>query len=370
MTGPSRFLSARSSLGAYVLGRSIFATAILLSVFACDLLRARDLERHEFSLARMGTVFRIVLYHSDQALASKAAMAAFTRVERLEQILSDFREDSEVRRLCREGAGRPLPVSPELYFLLDKSLEFSRLTGGAFDVTIGPVTRLWRESRRAGEPPDPGELARARELTGYQNVILDRDKQAVHLLLAGMRLDFGAIAKGYAADEALRILGAHGIRRALVDAGGDISLGDPPPGETGWRVAVRTGDAAPATNASLMLRNQAVATSGDAYQFFQKGGVRYSHIIEPAGGAAVKNSPSVTAIAPDGATADALATALSILGVEDGLRLADSIRGASAAIRLANGSDIELFVSSRFPKAKAPPKQSARTSPAQRERGR
>lgn len=370
MTGLSRFLSARSSLGTYVLGRPFFATAILLSAFACCPLCARDLERYTFSLARMGTVFRVVLYHSDQALASKAAMAAFSRVERLEQILSDFREDSEVRRLCREGAGRPLPVSPELYFLLDKSLEFSRLTGGAFDVTVGPVTHLWRESRRAGKLPDPRELARARELTGYQNVILDRDKQTAHLLLAGMRLDFGAIAKGYAADEALRILRAHGIRRALVDAGGDISLGDPPPGETAWRVGVRTGDAAPAANASLVLRNQAVATSGDAYQFFEGGGARYSHIIEPSGGVAVKDSPTVTAIAPDGATADALATALSILSVEEGIRLADSIRGASAAIRRGNGSDIEFFVSSRFPRAKAPAKQSARTSPAQHERGR
>jgi thiamine biosynthesis lipoprotein len=181
-----------------------------------------------------------------------------------------------------------------------------------------------------------------------------------------MRLDFGGIAKGYAADEAVRVLRTHGIHRALVDAGGDLSLGEPPPGEAGWRIEMRTGVAGEARKASLVLRNQAVATSGDAYQFFLKDGVRYSHIIEPASGVGVKNSPGVTAIAPDGATADALATALSILPVEDGLLLADSIRGASAAICLGNGSDIEFRVSSRFPRTEMLPGQSANASHARR----
>ncbi len=310
---------------------------------------AGNMRLFRFSLARMGTVFSIALYHTDQTSASDAAMAAFERVERLEQILSDYRENSEVRRICRDAAGIARPVSPELFHMLENSLRFSRMTRGAFDVTVGPVVQVWREARRAGREPDAAQLARARESVGYEYVLLDPEKQTVHLLLPRMRLDFGAIAKGYAADEALRVLKSRGIRSALVDAGGDISMGAPPPGEPGWSVAIRNGYEDPGGRGTLSLHDVAVATSGDAYQSLQLKGRRYSHILDPATSTALKDSAAVTVIARDGVTADALATALSVLPVDEGISLIESIPGASALVLRRNGSNLERRASTGFP---------------------
>ncbi len=311
--------------------------------------RPGNMQLFRFSLARMGTVFSIALYHADQAAASDAAMAAFERVERLEQILSDYREDSEVRRICRDAAGAARPVSPELYYMLENSLRFSRMTRGAFDVTIGPLAQVWREARRAGKQPDATQLARAREAVGHEYVLLDPEKRTVHLLLPGMRLDFGGIAKGYAADEALSVLRSRGIRSALVDAGGDISMGAPPPGAPGWSVAIRNGYEDQGGRGTLRLHDVAVATSGDAYQSLQLKGRRYSHILDPATSTALKDSAAVTVIARDGMTADALATALSVLPMDEGISLVESVRGASAVILRRDGGRLERRASAGFP---------------------
>jgi FAD:protein FMN transferase len=336
------------AIGAFLLGLAVLAGAAL-DAGASNAARRSPLRRFEFSLARMGTTFNIVLYHTEEAEASKAAMEAFGRVERLEAIFSDFREDSENRRLCRLGAGMPHAVSPELFFVLENSLRFSQLSGGAFDVTIGPLVQVWREARRAGRAPDPGRLAEARKSTGIENVILDSEQRTVHLLLPNMRLDFGGIAKGYAADEALRVLKSHGIRIALVDGGGDISIGSAPPGQAGWRIEVKNGLEAPGERASLVLHDRGVATSGDLFQFLESGGVRYSHIVDPASAVALKNSPGVTVVARDGMTADALATALSVTPADQGMSLVESVDGASAAIVTRGERGAEWQVSRGFP---------------------
>ncbi len=336
------------AIGVILLGLTI-STAAALDSGILGAVRVGKLRRFEFSLARMGTTFRIVLYHTEQEEASKAAMAAFNRVEQLEAIFSDFREDSENRRLCRLGAGMPREVSPELFLLLENSLRFAQISGGAFDVTIGPVVQVWREARHTGKAPDPRLLAEARESTGIRNVILDRDQRTVQLLLPKMRLDFGGIAKGYAADEALHVLESHGIRIALVDGGGDISIGAAPPGQAGWRVEVKNGLEAPGERASLVLHDRGVATSGDSFQFFESGGVRYSHIVDPASAVALRNSPGVTVVARDGMTADALATALSVTTVEQGMSIVESVDGASAAIVTRGEKGAEWHVSRGFP---------------------
>jgi len=336
------------AIGAFLLGLAILAGAALVAG-ASNAARRSTLRRFEFSLARMGTTFNIVLYHTEEGEASRAAMAAFNRVERLEGIFSDFREDSENRRLCRLGAGMPRAVSPELFFVLESSLRFSKISGGAFDVTIGPVVQVWREARHTGKAPDPGRVAEARKSTGIQNVILDGEQRTVHLLLPNMRLDFGGIAKGYAADEALRVLKSRGIRMALVDGGGDISIGSAPPGQAGWRVEVKNGLDAPGERVSLVLHDQGVATSGDSFQFLESGGARYSHIVDPASAVALKNSPGVTVVARDGMTADALATALSVAPVDQGMSIVESVDGASAAIVTRGEKGAEWQVSRGFP---------------------
>ncbi|NWG12094.1 MAG: FAD:protein FMN transferase [Acidobacteria bacterium] len=364
MTRPARRRIFSSCDAAGLLRSPCFIPAVLAALSLCADAgpRAGRPQLFRFSLARMGTVFNIALYHADPSAASDAAMAAFERVEQLEQIFIDYRGNSEVRRICRDTAGIARPVSPELFSVLESSLRFSRMTRGAFDVTIGPLVQVWREARRAGKAPDAAQLARARELVGYEYVLLDPEKRTVHLLLPGMRLDFGAIAKGYAADEALKVLKSRGIQRALVDAGGDISIGAPPPGESGWSVAIRSGYEVSGTEGRLRLRDTAVATSGDALQSAHLDGRRYSHIIDPATGKALRDSAAVTVIARDGLTADALATALSVLPVDEGISLVESVRGASAVILRRNGDELERRTSTGFPGVDPPRRTVGETS--------
>ena len=310
------------------------------------------LRRYEFSLVRMGTLVRVVLYTGEEEKAQKAASAVFDRIEELEDILSDYRDESELNRLTREAVERPQAVSPELFSVLEQSQKFSRLSGGAFDITIGPVVRLWREARRAHRLPDAAKLAKARELVDYRNIEVDPVTRTVMLKRAGMQLDLGGIAKGYAADQAIELLESRGIRTALVALGGDIRVSGTPPGTRGWKVAVENPDPQGRKNlCTLRLTEGAISTSGDTQQFLESGGARYSHIINPASGVGLKNAAGTTVIARDGTTADALATTLSVMPVEQGLRLVESVEGASAFLvrRTANG--FQFFHSRGFPPA-------------------
>lgn len=333
-------------------------TPVLLSLLAALLSKPIRIEakngtprRFEFSLPRMGTLARIELYAAERASATSAAEAAFERLEELEQILSDYREDSELSGLSREGASAPRAVSPELFFVLDKALLFSRLSGGAFDVTVGPVVQLWREARRTGKLPDPASLARARALVGYHNLVLEPANRTVLLKRAGMKLDLGAIAKGYAADQALELLNSRGVSSALVALGGELALGAPPPDKGGWRTAIHTPDPSHrVTPCTLVLHNVALSTSGDSEQYLELNGQRYSHVIDPARGVALQGRESTTVIAPDGTTADALATAISILQVSDGVRLAESLPGVSVFMVRQTEHGWQYFASRGFPK--------------------
>jgi thiamine biosynthesis lipoprotein len=310
------------------LGFSLGLTFLLLP---CSLSAGgARLKRYEYSLPRMGTIFRIELYAADDATASKAAEAAFARAEELEQIMSDYRQDSELMRLAREGARAPYPVSNDLYDVLAKSIRISELSHGAFDVTVGPLVALWREAHTTGRFPDSSDLAKAKTLVDYRNIELDPVRRTVFLKRAGMKLDLGAIGKGYAADQMLALLQSHGLRHAIVTAGGEVAVGAPPPGERGWKVAVDTAD----TNAgnvpcTLVLHDAAISTSGDSKQFVEINGKRYSHVINPLTGVALEGMGSTTVLARDATTTDALGTAISIISVADGIRLAESLPGVA-----------------------------------------
>lgn len=271
----------------------------------------------------MGTRFRIVLYARNARLASVASRIAFDHVAALDATMSDYRDTSELNRVCDLAAARPIVVSDDLFQVLSHAQHFSEVTEGAFDVTAGPLVRLWRRARRTGELPEPDRLSAARGLTGYRMLRLDTASRAVSLDKEGMRIDLGGIAKGYAADRALEDLRRVGIKSALVAAGGDIALGAAPPGREGWRVEVLGLGAKPFC--ALLLKNGAVSTSGDSWQYAEIDGVRYSHIIDPRTGRALTGRRSATVVASDGASADALATAVCVLGFPRGLQVADSI---------------------------------------------
>ena len=327
-------ITCRTTLLCLTLGFS------LLLVSSRSLAANLPLKRFEYSLPRMGTMFHIDLYSASSAQASKAGEAAFARAEELEQIMSDYRADSELMRLVREGSTAPFPVSSDLYSVLAKSLWTSELSRGAFDVSIGPLVDLWRGARKTGRLPDPAEITRAKALVDYHNIELDAARHTVFLKRPGMKLDLGAIGKGYAADQMLAVLQAYGIHHAMVVAGGEVVVGEPPPGNSGWKVRIGTADAdAGGAPCTLLLRAAAVSTSGDEHQFMEVNGHRYSHVINPATGWPLEGESSTTVIARDSTTADALCTAFSLMSVEDGISAAKSLPGVSVLwVRQVGGS--------------------------------
>jgi thiamine biosynthesis lipoprotein len=310
---------------------------------------AAEPTRFEYSQPHMGTQFRIVLYAPDEARAKKVADAAFARIARLDDTMSDYRETSELMVLCRQAGGPPIKISDDLFYVLSKAQELARRTDGAFDVTVGPVVRLWRRARRQRELPDPKRLAEALELVGHEKLRLDDKAQTAQLLKKGMLLDLGGIAKGYAADEAMQVLKQHGIRSALVAAGGDIVVSDPPPGSTGWTIGIAPlGSADQPPTQLLLLRNAAVSTAGDAEQYVEIKGKRYSHILDPKTGVGLIGRRSVTVVAPNGTLSDSLDTAVSVLGPERGLQLIDATEGTAALILQATETGIRTFESKQW----------------------
>ena len=322
---------------------------ILLGLLVLQAASASDnLSRYEYFRILMGTKMRIVLYAVSEEQARTAATAAFLRIQQLDEIMSDYNSGSELMRLCREACQVARPVTPDLFRILEESRRFSDLSQGAFDVTVGPVVALWREARRNKQLPDGKELERARDRVGYKKITLNPENSSVRLEQPGMRLDLGGIGQGYAADQALAILTARGIPRALVDAGGDIAMGPAPPDRPGWGVELPETALAATANGRLTLQDCGITTSGDTEQFVELGGIRYSHIIDPESGWALRDSASVTVIAPDATTADALATALAVLPPDRGLRLADSQPGVAALIVRRSGRGLTKYPSQRM----------------------
>lgn len=301
--------------------------------------------RVELSEPVMGTLARVVVYAPAQDAGEAAARAAIARIAALDARLSDYRDDSEVAALAHAAAGVPVPVSDELFTVLQVSETLARRTGGAFDATQGRLTHLWRRARRLNKLPDATAIAEARAGGGAAHVQLDAARRTVTLDLPGVVIDAGGIAKGYAADEALRVLAARGLPAALVAIGGDIVAGDPPPGRDAWTVAVprltedpppprlrRTSPRAAADPYWIGLARAGVSTSGDAEQWMTIDGVRYSHVLDLRTGRPLVGRRSTTVIAPRGIDADALSTVIGILGDAEGAALLQGDAPAPAAL--------------------------------------
>jgi len=329
----------------------ILAALAATAATAADVPKAPKLQRFAFDRIEMAVPVRIILYAPDQASANHASEGAFDRIRQLNGILSDYDSQSELSRLSKTaGTGRAVPVSEDLWRVLSAAQAVSEQSHGAFDATVGPIVRLWRRARRQRQMPSTERRERARQRVGYRLLTLEPNTHAVRLDREGMKLDLGGIAKGYAVDEAFKVLQKHGIRRALVDAGGDIRLGDPPPDRDGWRVGVAPLEVAAKPSRYLSLSGCAVATSGDAWQYVEIMGRRYSHIVDPRTGLGLTDHSSVTVVAPDGTTADALASAVSVLGPEKGLKLIEDTPGAAALIVRAPDGKLQTHESARWKK--------------------
>lgn len=297
----------------------------------------------------MGTLVRIKLYTSSVEQARDAFQAAFGRIGEIDAALSDYKPESEVSRLSRSPAGEPVPVSEDLFRVLGVAQELAAKTDGAFDATLGPVTRLWRKARERGELPDAEALYDASSVSGYGKLRLDERYRTVTFEKTGMQLDFGGIAKGYAADAALEVLREKGIRSALVAVSGDLACSAAPPGKRGWKISVRPlAEDGAVDPAVLVLSNAAVSTSGDAEQHLDAGGKRYSHIVDPKSSEGLTRRIGVTVVASSGVRADGLATAVSVVGAERGMALIEESSDAAALVAVLEGGETRLIESVRF----------------------
>ncbi len=293
-------------------------------------------QRFEFEEPHMGTLVRLVLFAADRPAASAAARAAFDRVAELDAALSDYRDSSEVSGLARAAGGPAVRVGPDLFAVLERAQDVGRRSGGAFDVTVGPLVRLWRRTLRTGDWPDPARRAEALSCVGSDKMHLDPAARTVLLDRPGMRIDLGGIAKGYAGDQALRVLRARDVSSALVAVGGDVVAGDAPPGEAGWVVVVEP-DEPTRAGERLLLRQAAVSTSGDSQQWVERDGVRYSHVLDPRTGIGLTGRRRATVVAREGVTADGLATAACVLGPAEAVALVEATPGADAIVLQEGG---------------------------------
>lgn len=331
--------------------RAMFYLFILAFILISQPAHSQELERYLFHSNHMGTRFNIVLYadSTDDSLASKAAKDAFARIEELNQIMSDYQEDSELNQLSRTaGSGKAVKVSEDLFTVLKESIRMAELSDGLFDITIGPMSKFWRVVRMSPSPqlPTDEELTEFEGKVGYQNIRLNEENQTVELLKPGMQLDLGGIAKGYAAEEALKIIKNYGFERALIDAGGDVTLGNPPPGRNFWNVVVPKNQKSEENRfITLQVANRTVTTSGDLFQFVEIDGKRYSHIINPKTGLGATHQIQSTVIAPNGMTADALASVLTLMSPENGIALIDQINQTEAIIFMNEGGTIREWYS-------------------------
>jgi thiamine biosynthesis lipoprotein len=331
-----------------------FLTLAVATVFCNGVTAAEPPARFEFTEPQMGVPFKIVVYAADDAAANRAAGAAFRRIEELNSILSDYEDESELNRLSRGSPhAQPVRVSDDLFRVLARSQSLAERTGGAFDVSVGPVVRLWRRARRQRELPTEERLEAALRAVDFRAIKLDPERKTVQLTGPRMRLDLGGIGMGYAVDNGLAVLKEHGIDSAMVDASGDIGVSNPPPGKTGWRIGISPEGPRREPTKFVMLENAALTISGDAYQHVEIDGVRYSHIVDPHTGLGLTNHSAVTVIAKDCTTADSYATAISVLGPKKGLKLAAERPGVEVLIMRVENGQPQHFKSTGFAKYEA-----------------
>lgn len=282
----------------------------------------------------MGVEATITVAGVDESTARHGAAAAFSRLGSLERAMSDYQSDSEIMRLVTV-AHTDQWASADLIAVLERSEAMRLATDGAFDVTIGPLTELWRSARARGALPNQALLDAARARVGGDAIVIDATASTVRFTRPGVRVDFGGIGKGFAAERAIETLRGAGCPRSLVAIAGDIAAGDPPRGERGWRVTLDDGVTIPEVRraaASIHLRNASVSTSGDREQWIEIDGVRRSHVLDPATGLGATTGVQATVVGPDGAIVDALASVLSLRALDEAEALMERFPGYAARI--------------------------------------
>jgi len=300
---------------------SCVVVAVLLSVVIIQKYRLKPLKQTEMI---MGTLIEITVIPENE----KAIREAFEALKKVDALMSTYKEDSEISILNREGKAQ---VSQETLEVIKDAIKFSNLTDGAFDITCRPLINLWKKAKKEEKVATEEEIEEAISLVGYQRIILEGNQ--IRLEKKGMQIDLGGIAKGYAVDKAIEVLKKNGIKRALVNAGGDLyALGTDPQGEK-WQIGVQDPREEDKIIDIIKVKDKAVATSGDYRRYFTLEGKRFSHIVNPKTGLTVQDVPmSVTIVGPDATTTDALSTGVFVLGPEEGMKLIESLPGVEGMI--------------------------------------
>lgn len=288
---------------------------------------------HEVHRA-MGSEFSIDLYSPDGGTAEQWMQSSFDEIDRLEDLLSNYRPTSELSRVSREAGKGPVTTDPETFAFLEKSLELSRRSDGAFDMTVGPLMRAWGFFFSQGRVPSDAELSALRRKTGWQHIKLDAEKRTVYFDNGvSMELDPGGIGKGYAVDRVISLLRREGVKAALVSAGSSsiYAMGTPPE-QAGWRVNVPDPVRKGVTMTSVMLKDMSLSTSACTEKFFVKNGHRYCHILNPHTERPVEDKLQTTVIAPSTTDSDALSTATFVLESDAAGRLIETFPGSAAIV--------------------------------------
>ena len=287
----------------------------------------------------MGTLFDITVLHADARKAEKIIDKVFDEIKRIELMTSKFIPNSEVSKINQSSNENAYPISEEVYNLLKVSVHYSQITRGAFDITIGVIQDLWNFDNEEGQIPSSGTLLPLLSLVGFKNIAL-KENFHVRLKKKGMKLDLGAIAKGYAVNRGIEILRNNHINNAILNGGGDLKcIGEKKQGSP-WEIGVRHPRDPSSIIATLKGNNQAIATSGDYQNYFVKNKVRYHHLLNPETGWPAKGTQSATIISNNAMLADAMATAVFIMGPERGIEFIESQKGLEGFLITSDGDKI------------------------------
>lgn len=307
-----------------------------------------QLTKFQYSTEKMGSPFNLVFAASDKATADEISKQCFKLVDSLVHIFSDYDSSSELNWINQHAGIAPVIISSQMLNLLLISKQAYYKSEGAYTIAIGPLSSIWRNARKGKQFPHSNEVQIAKQLSDFTLIEIDSSKSRIYLPQKGMRLDVGGLGKGYIAQLVLNFLKANGIHQALVDAGGKIVMSEAIEPNKNWKIGINLSQSKThILDKNLMLNNCAVATSGDIYQFMYHEGKKYSHIINPQTGYGLNNTRNVTVIAKDGAEADWLATACSILPIQQALKLVNSYHG-NILIAVQNKGRIKYYKSKGF----------------------
>ncbi|WP_408914519.1 FAD:protein FMN transferase [Christiangramia sp. SM2212] len=308
---------------------------LITFLFCCSQISAQNIYKRTLKL--MGSRFEVTVVAKDSLDANRSIDLAIQEITRIEKLISSWDPDSQTSEINNHAGLRPVNVDKELFDLIERCLKISEVTDGAFDISYASMDRIWKFDGSMKNMPSEDEIKNSVEKVGYKNIQLDKENSTVFLKKAGMKIGFGGIGKGYAADKAKSLLISKGVTAGIINASGDMNTWGKQPNGQEWKVAITNPYNKDKAFAVLPINDSAVVTSGDYEKFVTFNNVRYAHIIDPRTGYPSTGIISVTVFAPKAELADALATSVFVMGIEAGVNRIEQLPGIECIIIDVNG---------------------------------